>query len=108
MRNRILIEKMVGYTAKILAYCHGHSYADFSRDTMLVEACVFNLSQLGELCRRVDDAFTAAHPQIPWHAIYGLRNHIVHDYEGVNLTLVWEIIQEDLPTLQTQLQQLLH
>lgn len=47
MRNRILIEKMVGYTAKILAYCHGRSYADFSRDTMLVEACVFNLSQLG-------------------------------------------------------------
>ncbi len=54
-------------------------------DTKLAEACVFNLSQRGELCKVVEDDFAAAHPEIPWREMYGLRNRIVHDYEGVNL-----------------------
>ena len=66
---------------------------------MLTEACVFNLSQIGELANRVDTAFAEAHPEIPWRLLYGLRNRIVHDYEGVNLQLIWETLQEDLPVL---------
>jgi len=49
------------------------------------------------MCRVV---FEAAHPEIPWRYIYGLRNRIVHDYEGVNLQLIWEIIHDDLPDLR--------
>ena len=71
-----------------------------------MEACVFNRGQLGELCRIVDDAFAAAHPEIPWREMYGLRNRIVHDYEGVNLRLVWEIISEDIPALKDTLEKL--
>ena len=40
---------------------------------------------------------------IPWREVYGLRNRIVHDYEGVNLKLVWEIILDDLPELKQML-----
>lgn len=40
---------------------------------------------------------------IPWREVYGLRNRIVHDYEGVNLKLVWEIISDDLPELKQML-----
>ena len=65
------------------------------------------LSQLGELCRAVDDDFSQAHPEIPWKEMYGLRNRIVHDYEGVNLKLVWEIISEDIPKLRDTLCNLL-
>ncbi len=89
---------------KLIRYCEGCSYESFSGDTKLVEACVFNLSQIGELCHSVDDAFAAAHPEIPWAEMYGLRNRIVHDYEGVNLLLVWEIISEDVPELKRLLQ----
>jgi uncharacterized protein with HEPN domain len=53
-----------------------------------------------------DDAFTRAHPEIPWREMYGLRNRIVHDYEGVNLRLVWEIISEDIPELNSTLRAL--
>ena len=61
---------------------------------------MFNLSQMGELANRVDDSFAAEHPEIPWRYIYGLRNRIVHDYESVNLRLIWEIIDSDLPELR--------
>ena len=66
MRNEIIVQKMAGYAAKVIDYCKGYTYESFAADTKLVEACVFNLSQLGELCRVADDAFTAAHPEIPW------------------------------------------
>lgn len=103
MRNKIIVEKLIAYTDKILAYCDGMDYESFSADAKLVEACVFNLSQMGGLANRVDDAFAAEHSEIPWRYIYGLRNRIVHDYEGVNLQLIWEIIDGDLKDLRQAL-----
>ena len=95
------------YADKLTMYCEGYSYDSFVADMKLVEACVFNLSQLGELCRNADHSFTQAYPQIPWREMYGLRNRIVHDYEGVNLRLVWEILSEDIPELRDTLEKLI-
>ena len=106
MKNNIIISKMLGYVEKILNYSSNISYDDFVKNEMLVEACVFNLSQLGELANKLDDAYRQVHKNIAWKQIYGLRNRIVHDYEGVNLKLVWEIIESDLPDLQNSLKKL--
>lgn len=73
---------------------------------MLVEACVFNLSQIGELVRHLDNDFIEQHSDIPWAQMRGLRNRIIHDYEGVNLTLVWEIIKYDIPSLIVKLKEI--
>ena len=64
---------------------------------------MFNLSQMGELANRIDDDFAQAHAEIPWRLLYGLRNRIVHDYEGVNMQLIWEIIHDDLIPLRDAL-----
>lgn len=107
MRNEIIIQKMLTCTVKLMDYCSGHTYDSFVADTMLVEACVFNLSRLGELSHAADNGFIQKHPEIPWREMYGLRNRIVHDYEGVNFHLVWEIISEDIPDLRNTLQTLI-
>lgn len=98
---------MLTHVIKLINYCTGCTYDSFSADTKLVEACVFNLSQLGELCHAADDVFVQNHPEIPWREMYGLRNRIVHDYDGVNLRLVWEIISEDIPVLHKTLQKII-
>ena len=64
---------------------------------------MLNLSQMGELANRIDDDFAQAHAEIPWRLLYGLRNRIVHDYEGVNMQLIWEIIHDDLIPLRDAL-----
>lgn len=107
MRNEVILRKLLGYTRKIRGYCEGCSYAEFAADSKLAEACVFNLSQMGELCRLAGHDLMEQYEQIPWREMYGLRNRIVHDYEGVNLRLVWEIISEDLPELEQSLSHLL-
>ena len=106
MRNEIVVSKMVKYIEKIQKYTNTLTYSEFAEQEMIVEACIFNLSQLGELSNKVDKEFQENHPEIPWRSLYGLRNRIVHDYEGVNLALVWEIIENDLSDLKKMLKQL--
>ena len=90
MPDKMIIDKMLRYTAKVCKYCQDLSYDEFCGSEMLIEACVFNLSQIGELTIKLRDECKAANPQVAWAQIYGLRNRIVHDYEGVNLRLIWE------------------
>ena len=103
MRDKIIVDKMLRYADKVCAYCKDMSYKEFRGNELLVEACVFNLSQIGELVSKMNDTFREENRQIAWEEIYGLRNRIVHDYEGVNLRLIWEIIAEDIPALRREL-----
>lgn len=106
MKNKIIVEKLIRYTAKLLDYTKGIDFDGFVENSILVEACVFNLSQIGEFANKIDKDFETEHPSVPWRLLYGLRNKIVHDYEGVNLSLIWDIIKEDLPALYVQLEEL--
>ncbi len=106
MKNKIIVGKMIKYIEKIIAYTEGVSYDDFSKNSILVEDCIFNLGQLGELSNKTDKDFEAENSGIPWRTMYGLRNKIVHDYEGVNLVLIWDIIKNDLPELKNALSDL--
>ena len=100
MKHKIMIGKIAGCIDKVLRYCEGVSYEDFSVNQQLIEACVFNLSQIGELANKIDDEFKASHADVPWKKLYGLRNRIIHDYEGINFLLIWSIIKDDLPKLK--------
>jgi len=98
---------MLKYTSKIIGFCENTGYEQFQGDDMLIDACVMNFCNLGEQARRMPDAFKAAHPEIPWGAMYFMRNRLTHDYEGLNLEIVWQAIQTDLPRLCEQLTALL-
>ena len=106
MRDEISVNKLIGYAKKIVDYGSGKNYESFKEDTMVVEACVFNLSQIGELVRHLDNEFIELHSDVPWAQMRGLRNRIIHDYEGVNLNLVWEIIIYDIPDLIIRLKKI--
>ena len=69
MKNDLIISKMLGYIEKILKYSANMSYEDFVKNDMVVEACVFNLSQIGELANKLDDAYRQEHRQIAWKQI---------------------------------------
>ena len=99
MKNDVIISKMINYVEKILKYTDGMKYSEFESKDMFGEACVFNLSQLGELANKVDKDFQKIHNTIPWREVYGLRNRIVHDYGNVDLNIVFETLKNDIPEL---------
>ena len=102
MRNQIAIDKIIVYVDKILTYSKGMDYEQLINNMVVLEACIFNLSQIGEVATKLDADFRAKHNHIPWKQICGMRNKIVHDYDGVNHTLIWETI-EDLPAFRESL-----
>ena len=97
---------MISIIEKIQSYIDGFDYEKFVQEDMIVEACAFNFGQLGELSHRLSDEFQNTNSTIPWKAFYGMRNKIIHDYDGVNLKVVWETITEDLPALAEQLRKI--
>ena len=107
MKNHRIIQKIINYIESILKYTKDVDYTEFRNNSMMVEACVFNLSQIGELVNKFDKEYLSKHHGIPWFKIRGLRNRIVHDYEGVNLNLIWEIINMDIKLLKEQLMELI-
>jgi uncharacterized protein with HEPN domain len=73
------------------------SLDDFDRNSLKKDAVVFNLLQIGELSnKKLTDDFKKIHDSIPWMQIYGLRNHIVHDYDHIHSKLVYQTITHHL------------
>jgi uncharacterized protein with HEPN domain len=79
------------------------SFTDFQSDTRTVDAVVHNLLVIGEAARCLPASIKENHPDIDWIAINGLRNRIAHEYFGLSLSVLWEIVQTDLPHLEKQL-----
>ena len=98
-----IVEKIISLSEKIVSYTQNLDYNTFSKNEITVEACAFNLSQIGELAHRLTAEFQNTYLNIPWKSIYGMRNRIIHDYDGVNLKVIWETISEDLPQLIEEL-----
>lgn len=64
---------------------------------------VHHLEILGEACRGVSAAVRSKSSDVPWTAIIGMRNVLVHDYFGIDLDEVWTTVETDLPVLRAQL-----
>jgi uncharacterized protein with HEPN domain len=77
--------------------------AAFFQDTKTQDAVIRNLEIIGEASRNLSEGFRSAHPEIPWRKIADMRNKLIHEYFGVNLTMIWEIIAEILPGFQNQI-----
>lgn len=88
---------------KVASYVDAMTFTDFQSDTRTVDAVVHNLLVIGEAARCLPASIKENHPDIDWIAINGLRNRIAHEYFGLSLSVIWEIVQTDLPRLQQQL-----
>ncbi len=101
------IIKMIDYINRAEMYTKGISFNEFSKDIKTIDATVFVISQIGELVKNIDNSFQNRYPNIKWHILKGLRNRIVHDYEGINLEVMWDIAKRNLPELRENLQEIL-
>jgi len=76
---------------------------DFYSNRQLQDAIVRRLEIIGEAVKNVDDDFRDKYPQIPWKEIAGMRDVVAHEYFGVKLDRVWDVVREDLPRLKQQM-----
>jgi uncharacterized protein with HEPN domain len=96
----VCIEKIERHTKSL-------SYAGFEKDDRTIDAVLRNLEIIGEAARHVPREIKDRFPDVPWVEMQTMRNIVIHEYHGVNLRIIWQTVERDLPALKPQLQEIL-
>lgn len=106
--DRIRLLHMVEAAQAALKFVQGKQQSDLQSDQMLLFAVVRAIEILGEAANKISEDVQTAHDSIPWRAMVGMRNRLVHAYFDVDTEMVWKTLQNEIPGLLAALQALLH
>lgn len=90
-----------------LRFAEGLDEAAFLGSELHQQAIIRTIGIVGEAAWRMTPGFKAAHPDVPWQAMAGMRHRIVHNYAEVDLDLVWRVVTHELPPLVIHLRALI-
>ena len=93
---------------RISSYTDKLSYDEFLNDYKSQDAVIRNLEILGEAVKLLSSDFKKNNPDLPWKDISGTRDKLIHDYFGVNIDIVWDIIKNELPSIKNKILEILH
>jgi uncharacterized protein with HEPN domain len=105
-RDQVYLRHILDAITKIESYVAvGKSV--FMTTSYWQDAVVRQLEVIGEATKRISEELRSQHPGIPWRRMGGMRDVLIHDYMGVDLSVVWEVTQRDLPELKQKIEALL-
>ena len=102
-KDIIRLEHIIQAIERIKRYTLGKRFDDLVKDDMMYYAVVKNIEIIGEAANLLTNEFKSEHPYTQWKLITGMRNYIVHEYFQVDNTVIWDVIQNDLPYLEAQI-----
>ncbi len=80
---------------------------EFMNSRLIQDAVIRNMEIIGEATKRVSPGLREQHPEIPWKEMAGMRDVLIHDYMGVDLNIVWNVISRNLAEIKDHLRALL-
>ena len=92
----LLLKDILDAGNKILKFSQGMNYQEFSEDEKTQDACIRNFEIIGEAAKYISEETILTNPEIAWRKMANYRNLLIHEYFGVNLEIVWDIIQNEL------------
>lgn len=104
----LLLQDIEESINKIKSYTSGMSFEMFQNDDKTIDAVIRNFEVIGEAANRIPDEIKDRFNKVNWHRIRGFRNRIVHDYMGVDLEIIWEIIEKNLDELIEQIEEIIN
>ncbi len=103
---RLYLDDILDAIENIQDYMVGLNFSAFQQDRKTQDAVVRNLEIIGEAAGRLPNPYRVAIPEIDWRKITGLRNILIHEYYGVSLPIIWDIIQNKLKPLESSCRKL--
>lgn len=95
----VYVRHILDAITKIQKYTRGMDKEAFQADDRTQDAVIRQLEIIGEACKRLSPEFRSKHGGIPWSSAAGMRDVLIHDYLGVDLDIVWDTVEQDLPGL---------
>ena len=83
----------------VIDHTSGKTKAEFEKDEVLVDCVMFRIIQIAENCNKLSEAFQTENIKVPWTAVKGMRNKIVHGYGNVDLTIVYDTVINGIPDM---------
>ncbi len=105
-RDRNYLEHIQDAIGKIHRYVAGKSEADFMADDLVQDGVIRNLEIIGEAVTKLSPELKAAHGDVPWGEISGMRNRLIHGYISVNLQIVWDTVEKVLPEFLAKIERI--
>ena len=93
------IQKIIQDLNFIVLHMKDVDIEELNENEVLLDSMLFRMIQLSENVKKLSDEYKMKNSNVPWNAIYGLRNRIVHDYGNVDLNVVFETLKNDVPEL---------
>lgn len=106
-RDQSYLSDIFRFANEVLQFVEPLDESSFTADYKTQMAVLYALSIVGEATKKLSPEFRSQHPTIPWKRIAGMRDKLVHDYRQVDVDIVWQVTQIDIPDLLTALQPLL-
>jgi uncharacterized protein with HEPN domain len=106
-RDEATLLDIVKAARLVRMFVQGMTQASFVEDIKTQSAVQHQLLVIGEAVKRLSQTTRDQHPTIPWSLMAGMRNHLIHGYDTVDLAEVWNTATRDIPRLVAQLEPLL-
>ena len=102
--NRYYLNKIKNDLSFIIEHTKNIGLKELDENEMLIDSIMFRLIQVSENSDKLSETFKASHENIPWRAMKGMRNKIVHEYGNVDMTIVFDTVKRDIPELFIELE----
>lgn len=97
--NSYYLNKIISDLEFIIYHMESVDIEQLSKKDILLDSMLFRMIQISENAKNLTEDYKNSNPDIPWNAISGLRNRIVHDYGNVDLNVVFDTLKNDIPEL---------
>ena len=101
------LRDMLENANRAIQFIEGMDFETFSEDDKTVYAVIRAVEIIGEATRNIPEEIRAKYPEIPWREVSDMRNKLVHRYFGINLEVIWQTLNEDLPMLAATIQEVI-
>ncbi|MFO8057905.1 MAG: DUF86 domain-containing protein [bacterium] len=105
---KVRLLHMRDHAEKAVGMAEGHVREDLDKDEKLKFALIHLVEVIGEAASQVPLETREQYPEIPWPQIVGMRHHLVHEYDAVDLNILWETINRSLPELLEKLNKIIN
>ena len=104
---RVYLEDILEAAGAAREFVTGMGKDELNKDRRTRDAVVRNLEIIGEAVKKLPPQTKRSHPEVEWKKIAGLRDILVHDYFGIDMDIVWDVVQNKLPALTEQVRSIL-